>query len=570
MKFAKKIRKVPGFEHLKSNTDSIEVTTFLDDIESKEQESRCLRDKQTERLHKRIIEVASSRNIEDPAEQSAEPLPAMHAYRLRRQFVRRVQNIHSLPSPLRAASSPLPPPELNVTPSTAPQLAVAPPVEKAQPVLSLYKADLDYLVAKLATSPFMQTYVRAQFYDRALSVPLLAYSISDRSSECATLDSRSYSSSSSTATSECASTAPSSVSTKSQPPDRTFSACKPAVAQSGPQAWSRVHSDLPAVSLTSNHADTGPTLSFPSLFRSVALTDPNITGQPIRFLAPGSTLGDNVLRMGACTFLNLPYGAGWDCQLRVQGPEKKVLLQIVQSVIDYKTCRRVWLLCCECDVTSQFALTAETDEKAVNLAIRLRTSEALEASTEGNGESVDTWTEVAKEFAEPGSGTVDDGDALSRLQTPAFADLLSLISEIKLLYSNFVVLRVKSYHPSVNGEPPRPKRVNIPWYSSSLFSEINDFKSTLLPENNDKQDVEDLIRRNRWRTWSDRLAETLYPRIWLEKKRFAEEMKWLDGIKRCLLAVPMFEGSNAGGRSERLVDCWVVFVLEEGFECLLD
>lgn len=118
--------------------------------------------------------------------------------------------------------------------------------------------------------------------------------------------------------------------------------------------------------------DIRPRLALPPLFTHLALTDPNITGQPIRFTSTAYEPGSNALKVGCCTFLNLPYGAMSECGLRVESqapsaatssgegeeaetePKQQVRQQIVQRVIHARTGRLAWLLCAETNVSVAF------------------------------------------------------------------------------------------------------------------------------------------------------------------------------------------------------------------------
>lgn len=110
-----------------------------------------------------------------------------------------------------------------------------------------------------------------------------------------------------------------------------------------------------------------PVLPLPSLFKNLALTDPNVSGQPIRYISTSFQLGSNNLKVGCCTFLNLPYGANVECGLRIESNQlesnvdrkdkdsrQSVLLQIVQSVVNARTGKPAWLLCAETNVSGGF------------------------------------------------------------------------------------------------------------------------------------------------------------------------------------------------------------------------
>ncbi|KAF1347648.1 hypothetical protein BDV97DRAFT_203833 [Delphinella strobiligena] len=115
---------------------------------------------------------------------------------------------------------------------------------------------------------------------------------------------------------------------------------------------------------------TSPALALPRLFTCLALTDPKVTGQPIRFSSSTYEPGTNTLKVGSCTFLNLPYGLSTECGLRIEPRpglklsarykdiddprNQQIRLQIVQGVVQASTGRRAFLLCAETDVTEGF------------------------------------------------------------------------------------------------------------------------------------------------------------------------------------------------------------------------
>lgn len=116
-------------------------------------------------------------------------------------------------------------------------------------------------------------------------------------------------------------------------------------------------------SFTEAHQTTSPlvdlpALPLPPLFTSLAITDPNVGGQPIRYISTSFRSGSNNLKVGCCTFLNLVYRANVECGLCIEprqrtdnlsptsdteqertGGKASVLLQIVQTVVNARTGR---------------------------------------------------------------------------------------------------------------------------------------------------------------------------------------------------------------------------------------
>ena len=97
---------------------------------------------------------------------------------------------------------------------------------------------------------------------------------------------------------------------------------------------------------------------------AIALVDPKIHGAPIRFRSKTFRIGANTVQVGACTFLNLPYGTSVTSQLRVEPPglradgRGQVMLQPVNQVLERRTGRRNYLLVAEVDVTESFTRAA--------------------------------------------------------------------------------------------------------------------------------------------------------------------------------------------------------------------
>jgi hypothetical protein len=222
---------------------------------------------------------------------------------------------------------------------------------------------------------------------------------------------------------------------------------------------------------------SSPLLGLPHVFRRLAITDPHINGQPIRFLSQDYVAGANSLQVGSCTFMNLPYGADVECGLRVEpnfprnaSKTQTVILQIVQRVVRVRDGSSVWLLCSEVDVSSSF--TAQVREEL-----------ALAASTNAlsNGKSKqkqrvsdeDIWISLAQQLE-----TDSYGPSTTRLPThsstnmkneftttPALSDLLSLLTELRFLHRQLFILQPKKSKTGDVG-------LSIPYLSSSLHTSL--------------------------------------------------------------------------------------------------
>ncbi|KAI5241158.1 hypothetical protein E4T43_05633 [Aureobasidium subglaciale] len=224
---------------------------------------------------------------------------------------------------------------------------------------------------------------------------------------------------------------------------------------------------------------SSPLLSLPQVFRRIAVTDPYVNGQPIRFLSPDYVAGANSLQVGSCTFMNLPYGADVECGLRVEpsfprtaSKSQIVILQIVQRLVRVRDGSSVWLLCSEVDVSTSFT-------KEVRAELALTASTPLPLSTKGNESQhtdTDIWVALAQQLE-----TDSFAPSTTRLPTsttkplvpgatPALSDLLSLLTEIRFLHRQVFILQPKK---SKRGD----LEVDIPYLSNSLYSSLLSFPS---------------------------------------------------------------------------------------------
>jgi hypothetical protein len=234
----------------------------------------------------------------------------------------------------------------------------------------------------------------------------------------------------------------------------------------------------PAINLSS------PLLHLPHLFRRLAITDPHINGQPIRFLCQGFVHGANSLQVGSCTFMNLPYGAEVECGLRVEpslqrraSKAQTVMLQIVQRVVRVRDGSSVWLLCSEVDVSSQFTARVRGELAAAASTHTSHTGKKQQASI-----ADDIWVSLAQHL-----GTDSYAPSTTRLPThkptadksknttPVLSDLLSLLTEVRFLHRQFFILQPKA---SKTGE----LGLIIPYLSSSLHTSLLSLPSKPIDE----------------------------------------------------------------------------------------
>lgn len=219
---------------------------------------------------------------------------------------------------------------------------------------------------------------------------------------------------------------------------------------------------------------SSPLLGLPYVFRRLAITDPHINGQPIRFLSQDYVAGANSLRVGSCTFMNLAYGADVECGLRVEpnfsrntSQSQTVILQIVQRVVRVRDGSSVWLLCSEVDVSSSFTVAVRRE---VALAASARTSSTAHLKQkQGASSDDDIWVSLAQQLETscygpsttrlPTSSSADNKG--KNTTTTALSDLLSLLTELRFLHRQFYILSLKK---SKLGDV----ELSIPYLSSSL------------------------------------------------------------------------------------------------------
>lgn len=223
---------------------------------------------------------------------------------------------------------------------------------------------------------------------------------------------------------------------------------------------------------------SSPLLNLPHVFRRLAVTDPHINGQPIRFLSQDYVAGTNSLKVGSCTFMNLAYGADVECGLRVEpdfsqkaSASQSVILQIVQRVVRVRDGSSVWLLCSEVDVSSSF--TAKVRQEVAFAASARTSNRATSKQKQATSNDDDIWVSLAQQLE-----TSSYGPSTTRLPTssssvvkpestatPALSDLLSLLTELRFLHRQFFILSPKKSKPG-------DFDMSIPYLSSSLHTSL--------------------------------------------------------------------------------------------------
>lgn len=219
-------------------------------------------------------------------------------------------------------------------------------------------------------------------------------------------------------------------------------------------------------------------------FGGIALTDPKVHGAPIRFISKGYKKGANVLQVGQCSFLNVPYGASVDSIMRIEpgdiangGAACSVTVQVMAQVLERRKGRKVYLLVAEVDVT-------ESMTKAVLVEFARHTGMSLEnieimrpepVRHDSIHESVD-WCALADEFQASYSTNEiieNAGASFKSLDaetcTMQTLTLLSELERIRAQHVDFLVLRSTTTSHS-NG---MPTGITVPWISQHLNHHVN-------------------------------------------------------------------------------------------------
>ncbi|KAK4899848.1 hypothetical protein LTR49_027585 [Elasticomyces elasticus] len=98
-------------------------------------------------------------------------------------------------------------------------------------------------------------------------------------------------------------------------------------------------------------------------FGGIARVDPKVHGTPIRFISRDYQLSTSTVKVGQCFFMNIPYGTTMHSKLRIEPPSNRsinsrVMMQVLNHVLERKTGQKKFLLVTELDVTESFAKAA--------------------------------------------------------------------------------------------------------------------------------------------------------------------------------------------------------------------
>ena len=283
-------------------------------------------------------------------------------------------------------------------------------------------------------------------------------------------------------------------------------------------------------------------------FGGIALCDPKVHGAPIRFVSKDYKKGANVLQVGQCSFLNVPYGASVDCILRIEpgdvangGAACSVTVQVMAQVVERRKSRKVYLLVAEVDVT-------ESLTKAVLVELARHTGMSLEdidvvrpgpVRHDSFRESVD-WCAIADELQVSWSTNETIENAASGFKnldaetcTMQTLTLLSELERIKAQHVDFLVLRSATTSHS-NG---MPTGITVPWISQHLDRHVNLWS----PE------ASSLFREDLVAAVGRRHADG---------EPFAVQVLW-GRKKKIVRCVPLLEGE--GGKTAG----WVAFIGDE-------
>ncbi|KAH9818122.1 hypothetical protein Tdes44962_MAKER05415 [Teratosphaeria destructans] len=297
-------------------------------------------------------------------------------------------------------------------------------------------------------------------------------------------------------------------------------------------------------------------------FGGIALADPKVHGAPIRFISENYRLGANVLQVGACTFLNIPYGTTVQSHLRVEPPSKvnsncRIMLQVVNQVLERRTGKKTYLLVAELDATESFTRAALT-ELADRTDLPLSEIQILHpAETQLDAfEEVD-WCALADDSRD--SVTITD---MIESAARSFASLdqetctmqtLTLLSELERLkthHQDFLVVRPTAYHPN-----RRPSGLHVPWISQHLDHMLLDDTSsspTFPPHHHHRESSEAS------RVLRDRVVAAVAEGCAKADGAFDTKIWWGDQWRaiHCVLL-------GDGGAERRTAAAWVCFLSGE-------
>ena len=281
-------------------------------------------------------------------------------------------------------------------------------------------------------------------------------------------------------------------------------------------------------------------------YSGVILSDPKIHGSPIRYASKKYQLGTNTLKVGHCSFLNIPYGATAECVLRVEPPSRfnprcRVVLQVVNQMVERKSGVKGNLVTVEFDMTQSF-----TEATLVELAAATGTSvneieivsSPQQRESDKPEEEVD-WIALADEL-QSRSEVADAIDnaifAFTRLNDETSSqqtlNLLASLDHIKDQYADFLILRPRDFHD--NG---MPVAIGVPWISQRLYHRWS--------EDTRSAQYTDLARDFRVRLVVEVAKQAN------SQEKIVTELPWGHGMQKVVECVPLF------GYGEGRPEVWV-------------
>ncbi|KAK5695789.1 hypothetical protein LTR97_008209 [Elasticomyces elasticus] len=290
-------------------------------------------------------------------------------------------------------------------------------------------------------------------------------------------------------------------------------------------------------------------------FGGIAIVDPKVHGAPIRFVSRDYQLGTNTVKVGQCSFLNIPYGTTVQSQLRIESASSRsvncrVMMQVVNQVLERKTGQKAYLLVAELDVTESITKAALM-ELSSHAGMPLSDIELVAPGFKAmpKEEQID-WCALADELQTSCEITdlVEDA-AISFAHLTAenctmqTLTLMSELERLKVRHQDFLVLRATGHHD--NGVM---SGVHIPWTSQHLDQVL--YESDPAHIRGEASKAARLLRHR---------VVTAVAEGCVGGKAFTGRIWWGDQMRR-LHCVPLLEGADADGRPA----AWVAFLSDLG------
>ncbi|KAK1814093.1 hypothetical protein LTR12_011532 [Friedmanniomyces endolithicus] len=317
----------------------------------------------------------------------------------------------------------------------------------AKPRLMLKPEQVDRLVKALAECPLLHVHVSKQWWD--------AGDVSDAASEASGSDATP----SLTTSSPSRSTLSSAQHSQSLVPEHQQSA---SVLEG--DEFAREYPNHPKAKVATKQK-----------FGGIAIVDPKVHGSPTRYVSQAYRLGATTVNVGQCTFLALPYGTTVQSHLRIEPASSRssncrVMMQVVNQVLERRSGHKTFLLVAELDVTESFTRAALM-ELAAHVDMSLDDIELLAPGIKAmhRDEQLD-WCALADELQT--SCAITDAvegaaGSFARLTaetcTMQTLTLMSELERLKRRHQDFLVLRPTGYHD--NGVM---SGIHIPWTSQHL------------------------------------------------------------------------------------------------------